>query len=262
MGVGISPAPPITKFGLKMATSKRAFSPQTIPCKSCQQDFTQDRHCQIICATCSAVTKPCQQCGNPFTFKWVGETNNAKRRFCGNVCAATWRNSQPGVLDRFNKSLEGIRGVVLKGRKSPESSVRMTKNNPMKQPKALAKMKAALKGRTFLARGGNSQITPEQQTLADLLGLPMEHAILTRPAWGEFPSLPNCYKVDLASPDHMLAIEVDGNTHKLKKWKFLDHRKTSVLNFLGWRVLRFWNQEVRDNPQKVVEAIRLSMTSK
>jgi very-short-patch-repair endonuclease len=88
----------------------------------------------------------------------------------------------------------------------------------------------------------------------------MEYAIQTRPAVGKFESLPNCYKVDLASPEHKLAIEVDGKTHKLKRWKFLDRRKTAVLNFLGWKVLRFWNEEVSENPRAIAEKIRLYMT--
>ena len=132
----------------------------------------------------------------------------------------------------------------------------------MHNPETVMKVKASMQGKTFLSRGGNPKITPEQQTLADILNLPMEHAIATRPARGHFPSLPNCYKVDLASPEHLLAIEVDGNTHKLKKWKFLDQRKTEILNFLGWKVLRFWNEDIRANPQLVAATIRLAMTSK
>jgi very-short-patch-repair endonuclease len=66
--------------------------------------------------------------------------------------------------------------------------------------------------------------------------------------------------VDLASPEHQLAIEVDGHSHTLKKWKFLDARKTSVLNALGWKVLRFWNQQVLDDLDGVVVSIRQSMT--
>jgi very-short-patch-repair endonuclease len=49
--------------------------------------------------------------------------------------------------------------------------------------------------------------------------------------------------------------EVDGNTHKTRKWKFLDRRKESVLSFLGWIVLRFWNEEVTNEEDRVAETI-------
>ena len=68
--------------------------------------------------------------------------------------------------------------------------------------------------------------------------------------------MPTTYKVDIACPEHMLAIEVDGKTHKTRKWKHLDARKTMVLRHLGWTVLRFWNHEVLGNLGLVVGQIR------
>ena len=130
----------------------------------------------------------------------------------------------------------------------------------MHNPEIAEKVRHALRGRTFLARGGNGSTTKPQQMLADALDLPMEFAIVTAPVKGMFESLPHCYKVDLASPEHMLAIEVDGNSHKLKRWRFLDARKTAVLNALGWKVLRFWNEEVLTDLNQVVTTIRRSMT--
>lgn len=132
---------------------------------------------------------------------------------------------------------------------------RMITDNPTKKPGVVEKMSASMQGRTFLARGGNGQLTVPQKLLAERLGCPMEFAIKTAPARGMFPSLPNCYKVDLAIPEACLAIEVDGYTHKSKKWKFLDHRKTSVLSVCGWTVLRFWNEEVLKNIDSVVEKV-------
>jgi hypothetical protein len=52
-----------------------------------------------------------------------------------------------------------------------------------------------------------------------------------------------------------LAVEVDGATHKTKKWMFLDRRKTSVLGSLGWTVLRFWNKEVDEQFEEVTQVI-------
>jgi len=83
----------------------------------------------------------------------------------------------------------------------------------------------------------------------------MEYVIPTAKAVGHFPSLPPCYKVDLGIPEVSLAIEVDGKTHKTKKWKFLDRRKTAVLNFIEWTVLRFWNEEVDQDLNKCVQTV-------
>jgi len=182
-----------------------------------------------------------------------------KNRFCSGTCAAKYRNSLPHI-----KEMKSILGKTLgiklsEANKSPElrarTSKRMKENNPMTNPIALAKMKNSMKGRTFLSRGGNSTITVPQLMLSKMLNLPVEYPIKTKDVKHLFPSLPNCYKVDLAIPELKIAIEVDGQTHKLKKWKYLDKRKTEVLNALGWSVLRFWNQEVLTETQAVLDKI-------
>lgn len=132
----------------------------------------------------------------------------------------------------------------------------MKVNNPMSRPENVEKMRDKLKGRTFLARGGNSKLTRQQLLVADSLGLPTEVAIATREVKAHFESLPPCYKVDIASVPHRLAIEIDGNSHRLKKWKFLDQRKTAVLTALGWTVIRFWNEEVDNDLERVTTEIK------
>lgn len=132
----------------------------------------------------------------------------------------------------------------------------------MLDPATRELMSAKLRGRTFLARGGNGKTTIPQEMLAAALRLPMEHAILTEPVKGQFPSLPPCYKVDLADPSRKLAIEVDGNSHRTKKWKFLDRRKTEILQALGWSVLRFSNEEVLTGLQDCVDRVTSFTTSR
>lgn len=124
------------------------------------------------------------------------------------------------------------------------ASERMKLNNPMSNPDAVSKMTAKLKGRTFLSRGGNGKLTSQQIALHNATSALMEFAIETSAVASKFQSLPNCYKVDLAFPEVKLAIEVDGKTHRLKKWKFLDARKSEVLTALGWSILRFTNEQV------------------
>jgi len=135
--------------------------------------------------------------------------------------------------------------------------------NPTHRPDVLAKMSASLRGRTFLARGGNGKLTRQQVALATALGWgpsspgewTPELSIPTGPVVGKFESLPPAYKVDIGNQSLMLAVEVDGKTHLTKKWRFLDRRKESVLSALGWKVLRFWNREVDEDLEAVLAKI-------
>jgi len=61
------------------------------------------------------------------------------------------------------------------------------------------------------------------------------------------------YIVDLACRSAKLAIEFDGSQH-LDAQDY-DARRTAFLIAQGWTVLRFWNGEVSDNLDGVVEAI-------
>ena len=54
---------------------------------------------------------------------------------------------------------------------------------------------------------------------------------------------PNAYKVDIANPEMMLAIELDGGSHCTLERKAQDRKKVDFLVRLGWRVLRIQNDE-------------------
>jgi hypothetical protein len=152
--------------------------------------------------------------------------------------------------------------VVRKGKPHPGASARMKTNNPNQTSEWKKKMSRIMSGRTFLARGGNGKLTPQQEAVANALGLPTEYAIPTGLVKHRFKSLPNCYKVDIADPARMLAIEIDGRTHNTKKWQLLDRRKMEVLNALGWSVLRFSNQRVNSDLEAVLREIREFTVSK
>ncbi len=208
--------------------------------------------------------KTCVECGALFKDPgWNGGT----QRFCGKSCSATWRMRQPSVRakvftkERGEKISEGLqRGMLANPQRAAEvasrSSARMKTNNPMNDPVTRAKATDALKGRTFLSRGGNGQLTKPQILLAEATGLPTEYSISTLGVGHRFQSVPTNYKVDLAHPETKLAIEVDGKTHLTKRWRFLDARKTTILRAQGWQVLRFWNEEVNEDLETVVLKIR------
>lgn len=177
-------------------------------------------------------------------------------RFCGRSCVGYWRWTQDAIRSRAERAMKQ---AAQDPARRAASSARMKAHNPMADPLARDKMRRALQGRTFLARGGNGQPTKPQLMLADALGLPMEYAIETAPVAGRFPSLPRCYKVDIADPETRIAIEVDGRTHQLRKWKFFDRRKTEVLCALGWQVVRFTNDEVLTDLWGVVERVNCTL---
>ncbi len=58
------------------------------------------------------------------------------------------------------------------------------------------------------------------------------------------------YIVDFVCIDKKLIIELDGGQHQLQKEADLERTKT--LNQMGFKVLRFWNNSVLENPDAVL----------
>ena len=58
--------------------------------------------------------------------------------------------------------------------------------------------------------------------------------------------------VDFACTKHHLVVEADGGQHSDSE---ADARRTKILEEEGWRVIRFWNNDVLANTEGVVETI-------
>jgi hypothetical protein len=58
------------------------------------------------------------------------------------------------------------------------------------------------------------------------------------------PEYRTCYKLDIAQPEKKIGIEVDGSGHQNPLARERDTKKEMALTQLGWRVLRFLNQEI------------------
>ena len=202
------------------------------------------------------VERTCLQCGKVFMVKSEGKVS-ANRKFCSRKCNAIYRVQDPEVARTFAENMwRGGNG--WEGTKRPDMAERMRKSNPMANPEIRKKVSQILTGRTFLSRGGNGHITDQQEQLRVALGLPesaLEFPIPTANAGKHFESLPSSYKVDLAIVEIKLAIEIDGRSHKEKRWEYLDQRKTAVLNYLGWTVLRFWNKEINQDLARCVQMV-------
>lgn len=65
----------------------------------------------------------------------------------------------------------------------------------------------------------------------------------------------DCYVLDFACLEQKLAVEADGGQH------VDDHARDAVLAANGWRVLRFWNQDILANLPGVAETILGAMNS-
>lgn len=64
------------------------------------------------------------------------------------------------------------------------------------------------------------------------------------------------YFADFVCRDAMLIVEVDGGQHSVSA---RDARRTRYLNDQGFSVLRFWNNEVLDNTDGVLQALLLTL---
>ena len=60
------------------------------------------------------------------------------------------------------------------------------------------------------------------------------------------------YIADFACVQHRLIIEADGGQHAGSEY---DARRTAWLRTQGWRVLRFWNNDIRRDPDMVLAEI-------
>ncbi len=64
------------------------------------------------------------------------------------------------------------------------------------------------------------------------------------------------YVLDFYCPKKRLCIELDGGQHAEPETACYDKERTEYLNSLRIKVIRFWNNEVFDNMDGVLETIR------
>jgi hypothetical protein len=132
----------------------------------------------------------------------------------------------------------------------------MRERNPMRLESARKKMQSTLLaiGHGPSVRGGNGRpLSLPQQMLAKSLGWRTEYIVRTGIPRGQ--GYPTHYKLDIADPESMIAIEVDGSSHSSLKRQAQDKKKEDFLAGLGWKVLRFKNQEVMENLAMITSTI-------
>ena len=191
----------------------------------------------------------CSQCGKGFDPKpfQIYKAKNAARVYCDPKCR--WE---------YVSQLSRVR-MANTNRKY--ASVRMKANNPMASVASVAKMTATMKrlGHKPKVRGGNGQPTPVPVArLAESLGWPLEVAVKTGCPRGQ--GFPTVYKLDIGNRELKIGVEVDGNSHNIKRRKEEDSKKTALLSSLGWIVLRFSNQAVMERLEECVQVVESTIS--
>jgi leucyl-tRNA synthetase len=64
------------------------------------------------------------------------------------------------------------------------------------------------------------------------------------------------YIVDFVSLQNRLIVEADGGYHEMEEQKKYDEERTRVLNEIGFTVLRFSNEEIKNNLKQVTQKIK------
>lgn len=192
---------------------------------------------------------PCSICGV------VSEVPAAKRQYYKKagryVCSETcWRESY---------AVREHSGPREEGRKRLSESMRA--RNPMHRLDVRERVSQTLRdiGHQPPVRGGNGRgPTEPQRLLAEALGWPMEHIV---PTGQKGNGIPTHFKLDIADPASMVAVEVDGLSHGAVERQKQDARKESFLRGRGWTVLRFSNQEVMADTEGCARTV-MSTTSR
>lgn len=68
------------------------------------------------------------------------------------------------------------------------------------------------------------------------------------------------YVVDFVCTERMLVVELDGSQH-LEQQQDYDQARTRYLQAKGYRVLRFWNNDVLTNIESVLEVLMEALAS-
>ena len=98
---------------------------------------------------------------------------------------------------------------------------------------------------TARARALRNNATPEERAIWNRLAS-------FRPRFTRQLTISDLYVADLACREARLAIELDGSQHVDSAY---DEARTGHLASLGWQVIRFWNSDVRANPDGVAKGI-------
>lgn len=191
----------------------------------------------------------CFNCGN--------NTSSYKNMCCSRKCGKLFASSEYPITDKMRTATSRALKTLwmdddFRKRKSIESSKRMLENNPVYMEGVVEKVKS-----TRLSRGsytnnfkyGNGKMSPQEVIANEILakyGFMFNYVINTRLARVLHPEMrfSNTYKPDFVNFDRMICIEIDGKDHNTKDKIKKDNKKEFCLSLLGYKVIRFTNDDV------------------
>ena len=208
----------------------------------------------------------CKICQKPVDLSEMPRTtrSHCKSRgyaYCSKECSRIGAISQNiWTEERRKKASEHMKEqnkteVFIKQRQS------MKTNNPMNRPEIREKVSKTLKERGHrppVRCGNGTGLTEPQKMLMDALTELETIAEYVVPTKKRQEGYPTCYKIDIAIPNKMVAIEIDGNSHCSLKRQEQDKKKTDFLSGLGWKVLRFKNKQVTEH---LADCVRMVMST-
>ncbi len=194
----------------------------------------------------------CQWCGDTFTLTYRPKPGLG--RFCGRSCSAKWRMRQPEIVAKVHaphvaeKRGRARAAWLATPGASGEIERMRTLGREKKSAEKRARISARLRSighRPSIIKGNGHGLTVPQRMLLETIGTSCvpEFAISLGP---RTPGYPTCYKVDLALPKRMVAIEVDGSSHRAVIRQAADAKRDAALRSRGWIVVRYRNEDVLD----------------
>ena len=170
------------------------------------------------------------------------------------------------MLENAAKARESLKN-------NPEAQAKLkawqhSPSNPLYDPDVKHRPVTA-KQRAAMSHPGGSRVvlTVPQKMIFDRLGGGWETEVLVKTyslagrAGKGRPRArpPYWYRLDISNPQLMLALEVDGGSHRGRKES--DAKRDAILTALGWTVLRFTNRRVRTNLEGVLRDIAEAVKS-
>lgn len=178
--------------------------------------------------------------GKPGT--WEGDRSYSAQKPCAH-CGKIWgprRLSKKGVIFCLPESSWNAQECC-------GQSCAKKRKNPMGNREARLKMAATLRRIKHrpIKLGGNGRLLPlSQLALLHALGEGWESEYVVKTGHNRFDGsgFPTNYKIDIANPEKMVGIEIDGTGHNCPHERERDAKKTTFLVGLGWSIYRVTNE--------------------
>lgn len=213
--------------------------------------------------------KICEKCGKEF------ECRKKTQRFCSRSCVHKGKTLSEETKRKISEAVTNnlLNNEELRNKmkekvwnnedRRNESSIRMKTSNPMYTEEYKNKMIDTLRTtqKNCFNNCGNGHISYVESLLLEdleLLGFEYNKPINTKKAREKFPEnkYPNHYKPDFVNECIKLCIEIDGTNHQKPKDIERDKKKEICLEYLGYKTIRFTNEEVTNSYAFVISRIK------